>query len=399
MPAAMRAHAAPSAVYTRAMNVAGPSPLVQSQNSVYNGHASSLSGNTLVDHQSSTSSLASTAQSGSGPALANGGPVMASDSIINQVADSSKSLYQICVKLRQRLSEVPGFEQHLDEMEEDDSADAAVDPVESMWRCLRKGYPLMTVYNALKPEVALEVDPHKVAEAKRAKTASFKFVQACLKDLNFPPDECFLIMDLYGDDTTGFVKVTTVVNRVLDILQRRHLLLRPDVVDHSLSIEKTQKRTRRDFVVAELVNTERKYVQDLETLQAFKKLVEEKGEVAGDTIHDIFLNLNALLDFQRRFLIRIETMNSLPEQQQNWGQLFTQYHDAFRVYEPYIANQQNADEQAMREFDKLQKVGHRITNDRATLSGFLMKPFQRLSKYPLLLKVRSRPPLEERAPC
>jgi cell division control protein 24 len=145
--------------------------------------------------------------------------------------------------------------------------------------------------------------------------------------------------------------------------------------------------TRRDYVVSELVNTERKYVQDLETLQGFKKLVEEKGEVPGDTIHAIFLNLNALLDFQRRFLIRIETMNSLPEEQQNWGQLFTQYHDAFRVYEPYIANQQNADEQAMREFDKLQKVGHRITNDRATLSGFLMKPFQRLSKYPLLLKV------------
>ena len=159
------------------------------------------------------------------------------------------------------------------------------------------------------------------------------------------------------------------------------------MVDSISSTEQTHKRTRKDFVVGELVDTERKYVQDLETLQQFKKLVEEKGEVAGDTIHAIFLNLNALLDFQRRFLIRIETMNSLPSSQQNWGQLFTQYHDAFRVYEPYIANQQNADEQAMREFDKLQKVGHRITNDRATLSGFLMKPFQRLSKYPLLLKV------------
>ena len=177
-----------------------------------------------------------------------------------------------------------------------------------------------------------------------------------------------------------------MVNRVLDILQQRNLLLQPEVSD-IVSTKTNQNMTRRDYVVSELVNTERKYVQDLETLQGFKKLVEEKGEVPGDTIHAIFLNLNALLDFQRRFLIRIETMNSLPEEQQNWGQLFTQYHDAFRVYEPYIANQQNADEQAMREFDKLQKVGHRITNDRATLSGFLMKPFQRLSKYPLLLKV------------
>lgn len=178
-----------------------------------------------------------------------------------------------------------------------------------------------------------------------------------------------------------------MVNRVLDILQQRNLLLQPEISDSIAATEQTQTLTRRDYIVGELVNTERKYVQDLETLQGFKKLVEEKGEVAGDTIHAIFLNLNALLDFQRRFLIRIETMNSLAEHQQNWGQLFTQYHDAFRVYEPYIANQQNADEQAMREFDKLQKVGHRITNDRGTLSGFIMKPFQRLSKYPLLLKV------------
>ncbi|KAI9844125.1 MAG: hypothetical protein M1838_002321 [Thelocarpon superellum] len=403
----MRAQTASSAVYTRAMNAGGPSPLVQTQShqsiashhsmqshpSHLSGyaHTSALSGASLVTSRPGTLPAPPPHVNGhAAPAPpANGAPVMASDSIINQVADSSKSLYQICVKLRQRLSEVPGFQQHLEEMEEDDSVsvDEPVDPVESMWRCLRKGYPLMTVYNALNPPARLEVDPTKVAEAKRAKTASFKFVQACLRDLNFPPDECFLIMDLYGDDTTGFVKVTTVVNRVLDILQQRNLLMRPEVRDPTTAIEQTQKRTRRDYVVSELVNTERKYVQDLETLQQFKKLVEEKGEVAGDTIHAIFLNLNALLDFQRRFLIRIETMNSLPDEQQNWGQLFTQYHDAFRVYEPYIANQQNAEEQAMREFDKLQKVGHRITNDRATLSGFLLKPFQRLSKYPLLLKV------------
>ena len=213
----MRAHAAPSSVQTRAMNLPGPSPLVKSQSHgpsfssgpTYSHPTAFASTSTLLDPAASVSSVASTVTNGPSPAShpPNGGPVMASDSIINQVADSSKSLYQICVKLKQRLSEVPGFDVHLEEMDYDDNAEGAVDPVESMWRCLRKGYPLMTVYNALKPEVPLEVDSNKVAEAKRAKTASFKFVQACLKDLNFPPDECFLIMDLYGDDTTGFVKV------------------------------------------------------------------------------------------------------------------------------------------------------------------------------------------------
>ncbi|KAI9800638.1 MAG: hypothetical protein M1825_003960 [Sarcosagium campestre] len=352
---------------------------------------SQASGATLFPSvNTSTSTLVNPAPTSvpppSAPPLVNGGPVVASDNIINQVADSSRSLYQICVKLKQRLSEVPGFEQHLMDMEHDDAHDA-VDPVASMWRCLRKGYPLMTVFNALNPEIPIGVDEAKVPEAKRAKTAAFKFVQACLEGLNFPPDECFVIMDLFGEDTTGFVKVTSVLNRVLDILQERNLLHRPMYDRGSLvPTTSTQKRTRRDYVVSELVDTERKYVQDLETLQNFKKLVEEKGEVPGDTIHSIFLNLNNLLDFQRRFLIRIETMNSLPESQQNWGQLFMQYHDHFNVYEPYIANQKNAEETAIREFEKLQKVGHSITNDRATLSGFLLKPFQRLSKYPLLLK-------------
>lgn len=307
---------------------------------------------------------------------------MASDNIINQVADSSKSLYQICVKLRQRLAEVPGFQPHLDEMEHEE----AEDPMTAMWRCLKKGYPLLTVYNALNPASPIEIDPSKVSEAKRPKDAAFKFSEACKTHLKFPPDECFLIKDLHGDDTTGFVKVISAVNKVLDMLQERNLLLHSEVNNSPTAPEKTRKKTRRDYIIAELVDTERKYVQDLETLQQFKLGVEEKGEVTGDKIHAIFLNLNALLDFQRRFLIRIETTNSLPEEQQNWGQIFIQSQDSFRVYEPYIANQQYADEQAMLEFDKLQKVGHRITSDRATLSGFLMKPFQRLSKYPLLLK-------------
>jgi hypothetical protein len=58
------------------------------------------------------------------------------------------------------------------------------------------------------------------------------------------------------------------------------------------------KRSQREYIIEELVKTERTYVQHLELLQEFKKLVEEKGIISGDQIHDIFLNLNALLDFQ-----------------------------------------------------------------------------------------------------
>ena len=132
--------------------------------------------------------------------------------ITNIRSEQSKSLYHICLSLRRRLVTVPGFQQHIAEMEEEEAeADDATEPVTSIWNCFRRGYPLMTIYNALKPKVPLHIDPSKVAESKYGKAATFKFLQACLTDLAFPPNECFLITDLYTSDTSGFVKVGTLL--------------------------------------------------------------------------------------------------------------------------------------------------------------------------------------------
>lgn len=129
------------------------------------------------------------------------------DNIMNRRADMNSSLFQICLGLRVRLAEVPGFAQHIAEMEEEEAEiEDSSDPVTSIWNCLRRGYPLMTLYNALKPPVPLKVD--EIAEKKIGKKATFKFLQACLREQKFPPNECFLITDLYGGDTTGFVKVS-----------------------------------------------------------------------------------------------------------------------------------------------------------------------------------------------
>lgn len=68
----------------------------------------------------------------------------------------------------------------------------------------------MTIYNSLQPPEPLQIDD-KIPENKRPKIAAFKFVEACLKgDLKLPPGECFSLQDLFGDDTTGFVKVCPV---------------------------------------------------------------------------------------------------------------------------------------------------------------------------------------------
>lgn len=143
----------------------------------------------------------------------------------------------------------------------------------------------------------------------------------------------------------------------------------------------------RDHILKELVDTERKYVQDLENLHDLKKTLEQKGAIPGDTVHQIFLNINAILDFQRRFLIRVETTNSMPAAVQRWGTPFVMYEDAFSIYQPFIANQRKAAQIANQVFDKIQQSEHPVAADFNTLDGFLLKPMQRLVKYPLLLKV------------
>lgn len=210
-----------------------------------------------------------------------------------------------------------------------------------------------------------------------------------MNELKFPQEELFIITDLYGDDTTGFVKVARVVNRVLDMLVARGLI--EDVRPTASDFEQAAKRTQRQHIVAELVKSERTYVQHLELLQAFKHLVEEKGVIPGDAVHDIFLNLNSLLDFQRRFLIRVEQTNAQPEEEQNWGKLFLLYSKAFDVYEPYIANQKKCEKTVIADFSKLREAGgsiemRQMVESPAALHSFLMKPFQRLTKYPLLLE-------------
>lgn len=95
-------------------------------------------------------------------------------------------------------------------MEEDPGED--MDPVSSLWRCLRKGTPLLTIYNSLRPPIPLHLAEESMPAANRPKNlpkkAAFKFVEACLKgELLLDSGECFALTDLFGDDTTGFVKV------------------------------------------------------------------------------------------------------------------------------------------------------------------------------------------------
>lgn len=138
----------------------------------------------------------------------NGGPVEAADNVLNKRADKESSLFHSGLQLQLRLRAIPGFDRWL--TEEENKADDDADPVTLLWRTFRRGFPLMEIYNALNPTVRLFVDTQNMSDTntkKYEKMAAYRFLQACITELKIPPEECFMIGDLFSDDTTGFVKV------------------------------------------------------------------------------------------------------------------------------------------------------------------------------------------------
>lgn len=197
-PALLRTNTAP--VFSTDRRIGG----ISGSSGIAGPRASQLSGSTLYASTSNPSlASASTVSTLIG---VDSGNVMATTNIINQKADASRSLYQICTLLKQRLQQVPGFERYQQELDES-TASSEGGPVDALWNLLRTGHPLLTVFNSLQPERPLSVEGVPGNDAKVSKIAVFRFVEACLQQLNMKSGQCFVINDLMGNDTTGFVKV------------------------------------------------------------------------------------------------------------------------------------------------------------------------------------------------
>ena len=64
----------------------------------------------------------------------------------------------------------------------------------------------------------------------------------------------------------------------------------------------------------------------LTTRAAVQKYCDEAvGILDRDTLHLLFPGLNKLLNFQRRFLIKLESIWELPWNERQWGAPFTEF--------------------------------------------------------------------------
>ncbi|KAG6840690.1 hypothetical protein C0991_005049 [Blastosporella zonata] len=290
---------------------------------------------------------------------------VANNTLLNKAASQSTSLYQQCSSLRTRLMRIRGFSYYFSLAAAAD-ARQSTDPVTQLWDLFSFGIPLCYIFDRLPPEQGFtkinnsefnqdEYDANPDKPKKRAIALFAMQIRTNKVTQAIQGCEEFTVTDLWDRNSTdGLVKVINTVTTIVDHLppdafEQSHPVEYSSDVFESSSTESlatppaNAQETARNNIIREMVETERKYVQDLEIMQARPlNLPFPLFIIDQDTIHLLFPNLNKLLNFQRKFLIRFESTAELPWQSQRWGQLFLESEDEFVVYEPYCANYTSA---------------------------------------------------------
>nr|XP_027791880.1 kalirin isoform X13 [Marmota flaviventris] len=163
----------------------------------------------------------------------------------------------------------------------------------------------------------------------------------------------------------------------------------PPTPPRNLEEEQKAKALRgRMFVLNELVQTEKDYVKDLGiVVEGFMKRIEEKGvpeDMRGkDKI--VFGNIHQIYDWHKDFFLA--ELEKCIQEQDRLAQLFIKHERKLHIYVWYCQNKPRS-EYIVAEYDAYFEEVKQELNQRLTLSDFLIKPIQRITKYQLLLKVR-----------
>ncbi|KOC61451.1 Triple functional domain protein [Habropoda laboriosa] len=156
-----------------------------------------------------------------------------------------------------------------------------------------------------------------------------------------------------------------------------------------LNEEKRRSARRKEFIMAELLQTERTYVKDLET--CIRCFLEETrcgkvnvpvGLQGRESI--IFSNMEEIHHFHSNIFLReLEKYETMPE---DVGHCFVTWALKFDMYVTYCKNKPESNQLLVTHggtwFEELQRK-HRVEHP---IAAYLIKPVQRITKYQLLLK-------------
>jgi RhoGEF domain/PH domain len=169
--------------------------------------------------------------------------------------------------------------------------------------------------------------------------------------------------------------------------------------DAMSSDEREKQQRLRVAVLQELIETEKDYLVDMETLvSVFVFPMKAMGLVSPDDLQVIFSNVEDVLPIHQKFAETLEERFSEAQRggephSVKIGDIFTRFTHYFKLYSIYTENQPDQlaklgeCQSTIKDFDRFLQVAHGDSRCRGLqLNAFLIKPVQRLCKYPLLLR-------------
>uniref|UniRef100_A0AAR5Q3C8 Protein vav n=1 Tax=Dendroctonus ponderosae TaxID=77166 RepID=A0AAR5Q3C8_DENPD len=156
------------------------------------------------------------------------------------------------------------------------------------------------------------------------------------------------------------------------------------------SIEQSQPQEKRDFVIKELLDTEKNYVDVLNKLKV-SFMTPLQSQMKPEHHSQVFYKIKELYEVHSGFLlemVKIRTNNNV-----KLGQLFQNFKEKFLIYGGYCANLTKATSLLQELCDEDENFNQTIisyekevNNGRFKLRDVLSVPMQRILKYHLLLE-------------
>uniref|UniRef100_A0A3P9PAT0 TIAM Rac1 associated GEF 1 n=1 Tax=Poecilia reticulata TaxID=8081 RepID=A0A3P9PAT0_POERE len=158
-------------------------------------------------------------------------------------------------------------------------------------------------------------------------------------------------------------------------------------------------------VISELVETEKTYVKDLRCLiEYYLKPLQKESFLTQDELDVLFGNLEEMVEFQLEFLRtledgirlvpdleRLERVDQFKKVLFSLGGSFLYYADRFKIYSAFCASHTKVPKVLAKaktdpEFKAFLAERNPRQQHSSTLESYLIKPIQRVLKYPLLLR-------------
>ncbi|KAJ7039699.1 Dbl homology domain-containing protein [Mycena alexandri] len=307
----------------------------------------------------------------------------------------STSLSGHCANLLAQLMHIRGFPNYVSLAR---SLHDTNDPVTQLWDIFALGVPLCYLFDLLPEDAGFNKINHSEFDEEqydtdpdRAKKHAIALFAIQIRTDNvtdkIPDCEAFTVADLWDRGSTdGFGKAVATVTAIVNHLPQDVFITGPlEQLPPHVPLFNEAQETRRNNVIRELVETERKYLGDLEHMQNYAVVVAQSNLIDREMHDKIFANTSELVKFHRKFLVSVNANAGLAWEDQRWGLLFLEAEKEFgEIYVPYCANYTNIKFTPEQERN-LSSLNH-LMNLKGELPAFTIKPIGRVCKYPLLLE-------------